>query len=434
MKTYNMKYLIVLFLTIILAPLFGTNPAVARIDVDISTAELRKVPVAVPYFLNTGKPAQADKIGQEMADILARSLEFHGFISIIPASSYGGGQQNDWLRLQADYAVIGQYTGENDGTIIMEIRLLDIATGRLILGRRYQGTEEKTQMMLLKFCDDTIDKMTGEPGVSRTKIAYVSEKDGIKEIYMTDIFGTTPRQITKHRRIAVSPRFTPDGLFLSYTSYHRNNPTLYLTELAQSKVTVPLSQRKGLNMAPAWSPDGNSLAITLSIDGAPDLYLLDRQGEIISRLTKNEGINVSPSWSPDGKQLTFVSDRSGSPQVYVMDIKGKSVKRLTYVGNYNTTPAWSPKGDLIAYSGRYENKYHIFVIPAEGGRPTRLTRQWADHESPTWSPDGRQIAFSRNQGGKLNICAIFKNGAGLRVLFDWDGNESMPQWSPRPAD
>ncbi|MCK4837619.1 MAG: Tol-Pal system beta propeller repeat protein TolB [Desulfobulbaceae bacterium] len=427
-----MKNLIFLLLAIML-PLRLTTTAEARIDVDISSAELRKVPVAVPYFIDSKEVGKAGELGQEMASILAEGLEFHGFISIIQASSYGGGQQSDWLGLGADFTVIGKYTNEGNDGMMMEIRLIDISTGRMILGRRYRGTVAKTRMMLLKFCDEIINKMTGEPGVSLTQIAFVSEKNGIKEIYLTDIFGNELRQITRHRKIAISPRFTADGLFISYTSYHRDNPNLYLTELAQSKITTPISRRKGLNMAPAWAPEGDRLVITLSMDGNPDLYLMGRDGEIISQLTKDEGINVSPSWSPDGSQLAFVSDRSGSPQIYVMNINTKSVRRITYVGNYNTTPAWSPKGDMIAYSGHHDGRYHIFVIPPEGGRPTRLTRLWGDHESPSWSPDGRQIAFSRNRDGEQKICAIFKNGAGLRVLFDWDGNESMPQWSPRPA-
>lgn len=426
-----MKNPIVLLAALFLLSIFMIDRAEARIDVDISSAELRKVPVAVPYFINTKSPDKIEDRGKVIADILASGLEFHGFISIIPIKSYGGGQQNNWLEMGADFTVIGTYAAENN-TIMMELRLIDISTGRMILGRRYRGKSEKITLMALKFCDAIINKMTGEPGVSLTEISFVAEKNGVKEIYLTDIFGNEPRQITRHRKIALSPRFTPDGLFLSYTSYHRVNPNLYLTELAQSKITVPISRRKGLNMAPAWLKDGKSMVVTLSMDGNADLYLMGRDGEIIRQLTKNEGINVSPSLSPDGRRLAFVSDRSGSPQIYIMDINSQAVKRLTYVGNYNTTPSWSPKGDLIAYSGHYENRYHIFVIPPAGGRPTRLTRLWGDHESPTWSPDGRQIAFSRNRDGDQKICAVFKNGAGLRVLFDWDGNESMPQWSPRP--
>ena len=405
-------------------------PARARIDIDISSAELRKVPVAVPYFVNQANPGQLEVRGTEIASLLGRALEFHGFLKVIPPASYGGGQDTDWLTLGAEFAVLGRYGVEGDN-LVMEIRLNDIGTGRMILGRRYRGTIDRQRTMALKFCDEIIEKMTGEEGVSQTSIAFVSEKKGIKEIYLSDVLGDNLRQITRHRKLAVSPRFTPDGKYLSYTSYHRGNPNLYLTDLSQSKVTVPISQRAGLNMAPAWYPDGRSMAITLSTEGDPDLYLMSRQGQILERLTREEGINVSPTWSPDGARLAFVSDRSGSPQIYVMNMATRSVKRITYLGNYNTTPAWSPKGDLIAYSGNYENQYQIYVIDPDGLRPTRLTQSWGDHESPSWSPDGRQIVFSRKSNGETKICAVYRNGAGERVLFDWEGEESMPQWSPR---
>jgi len=425
-----MKKFPVLLFCLVLNLLAWSVPALARIDIDITSAELRKVPVAVPYFVNSTTPGSTDARGTAMADLLGRALAFHGFLSVIPARTYGGGQKNDWVGLGAEFAVLGKYSIEG-GSLVVEIRLNDITTGRMILGRRYKGTFDKERTMILKFCDEVIEKMTGEKGVSQTSIAFVSEKKGIKEIYLVDVLGDDLRQITRHHKLAVSPRFTPDGKFLSYTSYHRGNPNLYLTELSQDKVTRPISRRAGLNMAPAWKPDGRTMAITLSTEGDPDLYLMDRQGQILERLTREEGINVSPSWSPDGSRLAFVSDRSGSPQIYVMNMKTRAVKRITYLGNYNTTPAWSPKGDLIAYSGNYENQYQIYVIDPDGLRPTRLTQSFGDHESPSWSPDGRQIVFSRKRNDERKICTVFRNGAGERVLFDWGGQESMPQWSPR---
>ncbi|MEN8142907.1 MAG: Tol-Pal system beta propeller repeat protein TolB [Thermodesulfobacteriota bacterium] len=429
-----MKNLLITLLAVLLLPFLFANEARARIEIDISSAELRKVPVAVPYFIDLDDPAKKEQAGIKMAALLSKALEFHGFISIIPPASYDGSQQHDWLVVGSDFTVIGKYRHEKDNKLLIEIRLIDITTGRMILGRRYRGGATKLRTMLLKFSDLVVKKMTGEPGVSRTEIAFVSEKNGVKEIYLTDIFGDNLRQITKHQKLAVSPRFTPDGKALSYTSYHRGNPNLYLTDLSQDKITTPISQRKGLNMAPAWAPDGKTMVITLSAEENPDLYLIDLEGNILERLTRNKGINVSPAWSPDGKSLVFVSDRNGTPQIYVMDLETKDTRRITFVGNYNTSPAWSPRGDLIAYSGHHEGTYHIFAIPPEGGRPTRITRRWGDHESPSWSPDGRQITFSRKRGEEQKICTIFRNGAGLRVLFDWDGNESLPQWSPRPAD
>ena len=420
-------------LLILFALLSWAAPAIARIDIDITAAEMRKMSIAIPYFTNQGEPDKDEERGSRLADLLGRALELHGFLKVIPAQSYGGGQQQDWRKIGAELSIQGQYSLEPDG-LSLDIRLLDVASGRMLLGKHYKGAEPEERQSVLRFCDEAIRTLSGEVGISRTSIAFVSESNGVKEIFLADLLGGSLRQVTKHHRLALSPRFTPDGRFLSYTSYHRGNPNLYLTELAQDKVTRPISQRGGLNMAPAWHPDGKSLAITLSPNGNAELFLLDREGQIMEQLTKEEGLNVSPSWSPDGSKLAFVSDRSGKPQIYVLDMKSRQVKRLTFEGQYNTTPAWSPKGDLIAYSGRHDKQYQIYVISPEGGAPTQLTKGLGDHESPSWSPDGRQIVFSRNLDGHSKIYAVFRNGSGQRMLFPGKGEESMPQWSPRPGE
>lgn len=424
------QYLIFLSL---LASLLWTFPASARIEIDITSAEMRKVVVALPHFVNLATPDQIEERGVQMADLLGRALEAHGFLKVLPAKSYGGGQTNDWGRLGAELAVLGQYSSEGN-ELVLELRVVDGASGKMLLGRRYRCSPYQTRPAILKFCDETILTLTGEKGISQTSIAFVTEKDGIKEIYLTDLLGDQLRQITRHNRLALSPRFTPDGRELSYTSFHRGNPNLYLTELNQDKVTRPISQRAGLNMTPAWHPDGKTMAVTLSPKGNAELFLMDRNGKILEQLTREEGLNVSPTWSPDGSRLAFVSDRSGKPQIYVLEMKSRQVKRITYQGNYNTTPAWSPKGDQIAYSSSKEKHYQIFVISPEGGSSSQITKGPGDHESPSWSPDGRQIVFSHTLDGHTKICATFRNNTGQRVLFDWVGEESMPQWSPRAAE
>ncbi len=423
-----LPFTILALLFICLSPL----PARPALYLDITSARLGRVNIAVPWFtpLEGSDEDVSPDTGKEMARLLSRGLRFHGFIHIIPPARYGGSQTGDWFALNADFTVLGKYRFSEE-RLTMELRFIDVTTGSMILGRRYHGADDKARTMILRFCDEAIGRLTGERGISRTSIAFVSNRDGYREVYIADVLGDHLRQVTRHRSITVSPRFSPDGKYLSYTSYHRGNPNLYVTDLSQDKITTPVSFRNGLNMAPAWAPDGRSMIVTLSRDGNPDLYRIDRQGKILERLTDHEGINVSPTFSPDGKRIAFVSDRSGSPQIYIMDLATRGVRRLTYLGNYNTTPAWSPKGDWIAYSGRYEGQYQIYIISPEGGRPVRLTSVAGEHESPTWSPDGRQIAFSRRLGDETAIYAVMRNGSYYRRLFDFDGNETFPQWSPR---
>ncbi|MCB2184549.1 MAG: Tol-Pal system beta propeller repeat protein TolB [Desulfobulbaceae bacterium] len=426
-----MKYRIffivfICFLFSLISPAYGGK----RVNLDITSAGAKKVPLAVPYFRDKNNPDSVRAAAKDMSLLTGKALDFHGFIKTIPADSYKGKYDQDWKSIGADFAVLGQFEVK-DKSVVIELRLIDVNESRMILGRRYRAPWDKRREMVLRFCDQVIEKLSGTPGISTTQIAFVSDKTGNKEIYLSDIFGDSVRQVTKHNYLAVSPRLSPDNKKLAYTSYHRGNANLYITDLSQSKTTRAVSRRTGLNMAPAWNPDGKSFVATLSKDGNPDLYLLQLNGSIVRRLTSNAGINVSPDFSPDGKQLVFVSDRSGEPQIYIMNFKTGGTRRLTYEGMENTTPSWSPDGKWIAYTSKYEGRYQIFKIPPEGGKPVQLTTSWGEHESPSWSPDSRQIVFARKMHEKRKLYVVSHNGSNLRALFSMQGNESSPQWSSR---
>ncbi len=83
-----------------------------------------------------------------------------------------------------------------------------------------------------------------------------------------------------------------------------------------------MSARAGVNQAPAWSPDGKKLALTLSTrDGNLDVYVLDLATQALTRITDDPGIDTEPQWSKDGQSLYFTSDRAGGPQIYRVGIQ-----------------------------------------------------------------------------------------------------------------
>ncbi len=415
------------------AVVFSLSPlsraAAERIYLDIAASEMRKIVVAVPAFVDTAGNATS-QTGQEIADLVAKGLEFHGFIQIVDPAAYGANRGVDWKALGADYVVMGKFTSSGN-TIVIEGSLLDVVENKMLAGRRYKGSVAQRDDMALRLVDALVEEFTGEPGISRTSIAFISDATGRKEVYLADVLGRKVRRITRHNHLCVSPRFTPDGSSLAYSSYHRGNQNLYITKLNQNKVTRALSRRNGMNLAPAFSPDGRTMVVTLSKGGSPDLYLMDRKGKIIEQLTRRAGINVSPSFSPDGRSLSFVSDRSGKPQVYIMDMQSRQTRRLTFQGNENAEPSWSPKGDKITYTGLTAGHYQIFTIPISGGSPAQVSSGPGDFESPTWSPDGKQIVFSRKYNGRQELYAVFANGKGQRKLFNLEGNQSYSQWSPQ---
>lgn len=405
--------------------------AETKVYLDITASGSRKINMAVPWFTNTSQSGESQTFGRELADTLEKALEFHGIISIIPNQSYSGARTPDWKQLGADYTILGSYSMSPSG-VNFEMRLLDVVGGDMILGKQYTGTTEQRQEIIFKFCDSVIKELTGEQGIASSQIAFIGDSTGVKEAYLTNILGDKVRQVTRHKNLVVSPRFTPNGQSLSYVSYHKGNQNLYITDLNQSTSTQVLSRKKGMNLGPAWSPDGQRMILTLSQDGNPDLYLLDRQGNIVEQLTRRAGINVSAAWSPDGRTIAFVSDRSGKPQIYLMDLNTKNVKRLTFKGTENAEPSWSPKGDLLAYSSLTNGSYQICTIALqEGATPFQVTKDSDHHESPDWSPDGRQLIFSKRVGNSQSIFAILKNGSYQRQIFSIKGNQTSPRWSSK---
>ena len=430
MKPLRYRALIQSIVSLLLLHCLMSNATAAdRVYLDVTSSAVRKINFGVPWFQNKDLPQQKQPLGRELADSLAKSLEFHGIISIIPPDKYGGNQTAEWKKLAADYVVMGQYAVSGD-TVSLEMRLMDAASDEILLGKSYSGTMQQKEKMIFKFCDAVIESLTGKPGIATTQIAFVNREGTVKEVFLTNILGKTLRQVTRHKHLTVSPKFVPGGPFLSYTSYHSGTQALYITDLRQDKETRAISRRKGLNLAPAWSSDGERMVLTLSKDGNPDLYLLDRKGEIIEKLTDRAGINVSPTWSPDGATLVFVSDRTGKPQLYSMDMRTRKVRRLTFEGTENAEPNWSPTESLIVFSSLRNGVYQLYTMnPLTGEEPKPLTSDPSHHESPSWSPDGNQVIFTKRDGQKQLLYGIMKNGSFERRLFNIPGSQSFPQWS-----
>jgi TolB protein len=335
----------------------------------------------------------------------------------------------NWTAVGAELLFKGAF--QNQGDILeMECRLFDTFGGNLLLGKRYTGQLNDQQLMIRRFCDEVILRLTGRRGIFTSKIAFISTTTGNKEIFVSDFDGGNPRQFTKSGTITLFPAWSSDGKWLAYTDYRRGRPNLFISQINGKQETVV--SLKGSSITPAWSPGEFSLAASLSHQGNPMIFLLTGTGKVVKKLTKHWGIDVAPSWSPNGKAFAFVSNRSGSPQVYIKEIENETVRRLTFEGKYNTSPAWSPRGHHIAYAGSNDGYFDIFIIGLDGLKGAiQLTHEVGNNESPSWSPDGTLIAFSSDREGSYRIYVMNANGTDQRRLLEMKGEQTNPSWSPR---
>jgi len=419
----------------------GSSFAQSGIDpydyIDISNPFLRKIPLAIPLFKNETGTTEETRLSKTSAELLADSLEFTGYFKILDRRAFLFDPQSDgiltpqinfsnWTVVGAELLITGLFK-ENNGNIAMELRLFDTFKGQRILGKKYSGKTVDQRRIIHRFCSEVMQYLNGSKGVFASKIAFVSNGSGNKEIYSCEFDGYDPRQMTRNHSITLFPAWSSNGRYLAYTSYKQGKPDLFIKNLPEMQETS--IDKKGLNITPAWVPGKFELAATLSFSGDQEIYLLTGSGKIIKRLTNMRGSDISPTWSPDGKKFAFVSNRSGNPQVYIQDMVSGKVRRLTYEGNYNTQPNWSPRGNKIAYASFGDNRHNIYVIDVEGRQPLQLTYESGDNEAPSWSPDGSLIVFSSTREGPSRIYVMTASGTDQRRLLTLNGEQTNPKWS-----
>ncbi|MBW2039151.1 MAG: Tol-Pal system beta propeller repeat protein TolB [Deltaproteobacteria bacterium] len=422
----------VLFLMITTILPLTTSRGIIYIDID--SPHIRKFYLALPEIEGLGSAPQ--EIKKEIEGTLTQDLIISNLfylmererlpqkgVYITEATMDFGA----WASVGAEFLLSVGLSAEG-GKVLTEFRLFDVVQGIYIAGKRYRGPKEGVRLMVHRMADEIIHQLTGERGIFQTKITFVSDRSGNKEIYLMDFDGRNVEMVTYNGSINISPAWSPDGESLLYTSFRRRNPDLYQVLLSMKR-TILLSAVTGLNAAPAWSPDGKRIALMMRGNGNTEIYLLNSEGKNPSRLTRSWANKASPTWSPDGRHIAFVSDRSGSPQVYVMDLPNGKIRRLTYEGSYNCSPAWSPKGDRIAFAGQAEGRFHIYTIRPDGTELRKLTGE-GNNEHPSWAPNGRHIAFASNRKGNYDIYIMTEDGGGPWRTTTSRANETEPAWSP----
>lgn len=406
--------------------------------IDINNPFLRKIPMAVPVFSGLTNESTDPALLQRATDILTNTLDFTGYFKMLDRRAYllepgnpviTAEQINfrNWTGIGAELLVTGGLS-QNGNLIDSELRLFDTLTGKRLVGKRYHGTVDNLRQIILRFCSEVIFQLTGQRGVFDSKIAFVSNGSGQKEIYVCEFDGSNPVQFTRHGTITIFPAWSSDGKWIAYTSYVNNKPDIFIRRTEGTEKAV--IAEKGINITPAWLPGQFTLSATLSFSGNQEIYLLTGTGKIIKKLTSSWASDLSPSWSPDGKKMAFVSNRTGGPQVYIQEIDSGRVERLTFEGNYNTQPNWSPIGDRIAYTSMEGSRNDIFIIDLQRREPLKLTQDAGNNESPSWSPDGSLIVFSSTREGPGRIYVMTAFGTDQRRLLSLSGEQSSPSWSP----
>jgi TolB protein len=392
--------------------------------------QISKIPILLRDFTYSGAERRLLTTGEACEDILEQDLIFSDYLEV---RREGVRQFSSAESRRPPQAIVSGQVSRSFGKVTLHGSLSDASSGELIFEEDYPLDEPPDRWTIHAFADDIVLYLTGERGVARTRVAFVGDATGSKEIYLVDYDGARLSRVTSLNTITISPAWSADGKQLAFTTYASGNPDLVRVQLGQQQV-IAVSARPGINSAPAWHPNGQRIAAALSFEGNTEIYTMDVSGKGLQRLTFAENsIETSPTFSPTGAQITFVSDRTGQTQLYIMDLDGANTRRLTHLNGMCDSPHWSRDGDWIVFVARVDRTFDIFRVRPNGADLTRLTADSGNYENPRWAPDSRHIVYAQRSEGSRNLFVMAADGSGKRRLTWSSGDQYNPAWSP-PLD
>jgi TolB protein len=425
-----------ILVTLSLLTMLLAGAAQAELTVEI-TEGIKRRPIAIVPFGWEGDAATAPL---DIAGVISSDLTRSGRFAPIDENDMlqkptDGVDMDfdDWLILGVEAVVIGRVTQTGENAYSVQFQLFDVFGRDQLVGYRMPASRGTIRRVAHRAADMIYEKLTGIKGVFDTKVAYVTaeeRRDGrLYSLIVSDQDGENEHKIMESTDPIMSPAWSPDSRRLAYVSFEGSRSSIFIQTLRTGN-RIQVSSKPGINGAPAFSPDGRQLVVTLGgVDGNLDIYTLDINSRVSKRLTTNRSIDTEGSWSPDGRYIYFTSDRSGGPQVYRVSSSGGTPERVTFDGSYNARPRLSPDGKKLAMVHLDRGNYRIAVMDLER-KDLLILSAGSQDESPSFAPNSDTLIYATRPGRNGVLESVTADGLIRQRLASGQGDVREPVWSP----
>ncbi|HSW44960.1 MAG TPA: Tol-Pal system protein TolB, partial [Phycisphaerae bacterium] len=263
--------------------LVAATPLRAEVIIDVTRGNMRPLPIAIADMFGAG-PAEA-QYGKDIARVVAADLERSGLFKPIdqrafiqtPASMQTNVRFADWKQINAEALVQGSVGMTPDGRLRVEFHLWDVFSETEIggTGMAFSASPQTWRRMAHLIADAVYKRITGEDGYFDTQIVYISESgpknDRKKRLAIMDQDGENHKFLSDGSDIVLTPRFSPTAREITYMSYYRGTPRVYIYQIDTGR-REQLGDFPGMTFAPRFSPDGNKVIMSLAQDGNTEIY------------------------------------------------------------------------------------------------------------------------------------------------------------------
>ena len=424
----------VLAMGLLLAAMINTVEAQLVVEI---TEGIKRRPIAVVPFAWEGNTPE---MPTDVSSIIAADLERSGRFRTIPEEDMlqkptSGSELDfdDWAILDVEAVVVGRVRQTAENAYSVQFQLFDVYGRKQLVGYRIPASRGTMRRAAHRLADMIYEELTGIAGVFDTRVTYVTAEERregkLYSLIVSDADGFNEYKIMESSDPIMSPAWSPDSRRIAYVSFEGNRSSIFVQTL-RTGARFQVSSRAGVNGAPAFSPDGRKLVVTLSDpDGNLDIYTLDIATRQTKRITTHRAIDTEGSWSPDGRYIYFTSDRSGGPQVYRVSANGGSAERVTFEGSYNARPRVSPDGEKLAMVHLQNGNYRIAVMDLDRKDLLVLSAGRQD-ESPSFAPNSDTLIYATRTGRNGVLESVTADGLIRQRLQSGDGDVREPVWSP----